>query len=144
MHGMLHAAFRSSWTPKTGLASQVLEAQNHEIVSPSDRSNLHPLVIPLAAQQPSQGQLEPMYTCLLRQVTLSNASEQVCGVSSFILYHTGLVKMILQQVATHLCLQVMPVVQMSRGSCYLSLAARNTEEYLHRWACRNAATCAHA
>lgn len=81
MHGKLDEAFHSSWTPRTGLSSQVLEAQKHEIVSPSDRSNLHPLVIPLAAQQPSQGQSEPMYTCLLRQVTLSNASEQVCNVS---------------------------------------------------------------
>lgn len=61
---------------------QVLQAQNHEVVSPSDRSNLHPLVIPLAAHQPSQGQSEPVYTCLLRQVTLSSANEQVCGVSS--------------------------------------------------------------
>ena len=83
MHGMFHAAFRPSWTPEIGLASQVLEAQNHEVVSPSDRSNLHPLVIPLAAQQSSQGQSEPMYTCLLRQVTLSNTNEQVCVISSF-------------------------------------------------------------
>lgn len=77
------ACLGSSWTLKIGLAPQVLEAQNHEIVSPSDRSNLHPLVIPLAVQQPSQGQSEPMYTCLLRQATLSNVSEQVYGVSSF-------------------------------------------------------------
>lgn len=59
------------------LKPQVLEAQNHEIVSPSDRSNLHPLVIPLAVQQPRKGLSEPMYTCLLRQVTLSNAGDQV-------------------------------------------------------------------
>lgn len=82
---------------------EVLQAQNHKIVSPSDRSNLHPLVIPLAVQHPSNGQSEPMYTCLLRQVTLSSVSEQV-----------------------------MPVVKMSRGASHLNLAARNSEEYLHR------------
>ncbi|KAL3150032.1 hypothetical protein ABBQ38_013385 [Trebouxia sp. C0009 RCD-2024] len=82
---------------------KVLQAQNQELVSPSDRSHLHPLVIPLAAHQASCGQSELVYTCLLRQVTLSGASEQVT-----------------------------PVVQMSRRSCFLNLAARNTEEYLHR------------
>ena len=110
------------------LGLQVLQAQNHEVVSPSDRSNLHPLVIPLAAHQPSQGQSEPVYTCLLRQVTLSSANEQVCDVSYSRIHpriHTRLQKL-------NMSLQVMPVVQMSPGSCYLNLAARNTEEYLHR------------
>ena len=58
---------------------QVLQAQNQEVVSPSDRSKLHPLVIPLAVRQPSNDQSEPVYTCLLRQVTLSSAREQVNG-----------------------------------------------------------------
>lgn len=57
----------------------MLQAQNCEVVSPSDRSNLHPLVIPLAAHCSSPGQLEPVYTCLLRQVTLSSAGEQASG-----------------------------------------------------------------
>lgn len=114
------------------LKPQVLEAQNHEIVSPSDRSNLHPLVIPLAAQQPSQGQSDPMYTCLLRQVTLSNASDQVMVLAVKIYLKSDLAHCALKEVSKGVCLQVMPVVQMSRGSCFLSLAARNTEEYLHR------------
>ena len=57
----------------------MLQAQNHELVSPSDRSHLHPLVIPLAAHQSSHRQSERVYTCLLRQVTLSGASDQVGG-----------------------------------------------------------------
>lgn len=57
---------------------QVLEAQKQSIVLPSDRSNLHPLVIPLAVQQVDDGQSETVYTCLLRQVTLSNSNDQVC------------------------------------------------------------------
>ena len=56
---------------------QVLEAQKQSIVLPSDRSNLHPLVIPLAVQL-DNGQSETVYTCLLRQVTLSNSNDQVC------------------------------------------------------------------
>lgn len=85
-----------------GALLKVLEAQKQSIVLPSDRSNLHPLVIPLAVQL-DNGQSETVYTCLLRQVTLSNSNDQV-----------------------------MPVVQMSKGSSYLTLAARSTEEYLHR------------
>ena len=108
--------------------AQVLQAQNQEIVSPSDRSNLHPLVIPLAVQQPSNGQAEPMYTCLLRQVTLSSVSEQV----SELLCHYHISFDLDKLVKTTVHLQVMPVVKMSRNASYLSLAARNSEEYLHR------------
>ena len=57
---------------------QVLQAQSQTIVQPSDRSNLHPLVIPLSAQSCKNGESVTTYTCLLRQVTLSGTNDQVC------------------------------------------------------------------
>lgn len=36
------------------------------------------------------------------------------------------------EVTSTVHLQVMPVVKMSRGASHLNLAARNSEEYLHR------------
>ncbi|DBA77568.1 TPA: hypothetical protein ACH3X1_009374 [Trebouxia sp. C0004] len=86
-----------------GALLKVLQAQSLTIVQPSDRSNLHPLVIPLSAHSSKDEESDITYTCLLRQVALSNTNDQV-----------------------------MPVVQMRRGSSYLTLAARNTQEYLHR------------
>lgn len=46
--------------------AQVLQAQGQTLVSPEDRAGLHPLLIPLAQQQPGPDQAGPTVTCLLR------------------------------------------------------------------------------
>ena len=51
------------------LAAQVLEAQGHTIVPPSDRKGLQPLLIPLSSRKSPKG---PLYTCFLRWPDLSS------------------------------------------------------------------------
>ncbi|KAK9809015.1 hypothetical protein WJX72_007933 [[Myrmecia] bisecta] len=86
---------------------KVLNAQGHEIVSPADRTGLHPLVVPLSkhAVQPAPGDASVIgnetFTCLLRWPE----SKRSIG---------------------------MPVVQMSRNAPSMRLVARTTDEYLHR------------
>lgn len=126
------AVATNCWLTDMYAWQQVLQAQNQVIVSPSDRSNLHPLVIPLSAQQSSNGQSDTVYTCLLRQVTLSNSSDQVCRLCQVLFGSKGDSLMLHMSTSTDFRLQSMPVVQMSRGSSHLVLAARNPQEYLHR------------
>lgn len=67
----MHSTNKAHLSAVIGL--QVLEAQGQTIVSPSDRSQLHPLLIPLArhkdsvAKNTSQSENGGiLYTCLLR------------------------------------------------------------------------------
>lgn len=87
---------------------RVLQAQGNELVSPSARRGLHPLLIPLAQGPVSQSDTPnaalrggEAFTCLLRWAEPSTTNN-------------------------------LPVVRMSANSPAMVLVARSADEYLHR------------
>eukprot|EP00878_Enallax_costatus_P032447 GHUV01035657.1.p1 GENE.GHUV01035657.1~~GHUV01035657.1.p1 ORF type:complete len:287 (+),score=54.57 GHUV01035657.1:112-972(+) len=85
---------------------RVLEAQGHSLLSPSDRSGLHPLVIPLSTFDGSPA-------------AAGSSSRSVLGLLRW------------PQPSHHKAMQL-PLVSMSRDGFNLTLLARSVDEYLHR------------
>ncbi|GBF98503.1 hypothetical protein Rsub_11494 [Raphidocelis subcapitata] len=88
---------------------QVLQAQGHAIVPPSERAGLHPLVIPLAAAPappPPAGASVVGDAVVLGLLRWADPGR-----------HKGM---------------ALPVVAMSRGARGVRLLARSVDEYLHR------------
>lgn len=132
---------------------QVLEAQGQELVAPSERSGLHPLLIPLT-QEAGSGRV----TCLLRWAEPGTHKVLAQG-WAFVMLPAGLLTLTLAvQCMAAMCLAAgqllhqpqalipgscllcphlaqdlaLPVVAMARGAPTLSMLARSPEEYMHR------------
>eukprot|EP00887_Chlorella_sp_A99_P002465 scaffold10.g2465.t1 len=101
---------------------QVLEAQAHTVVPPSDRSGLHPLLIPLAegatgpapASSSDRQQQQPH---AVQQAPQGDGRAVVC---------------LLRAVGDGAGAMPLPVVRMARGGTSMALLARSIDEYLAR------------
>lgn len=101
---------------------RVLEAQAHTVVPPSDRSGLHPLLIPLAegatgpapASSSDRQQQQPH---AVQQAPQGDGRAVVC---------------LLRAVGDGAGAMPLPVVRMARGGTSMALLARSIDEYLAR------------
>lgn len=141
---------------------QVLEAQGHSLLSPSDRAGLHPLLIPLTTFNSSSGSGACACACMATaaEAVAVAVQQQPHRSSSLLQPRTRRPALLLRTRCTADARQVLgllrwpqpsqhkamplPLVSMSREGSGLTLQARSVDEYLHRWGCATASVAARA
>jgi hypothetical protein len=118
---------------------RVLVAKDQELVPPSRRAGLHPLFIPLVKGPATEGATPDasirggeVFTGLLRwpgKSTMVSVCHATCSP-----WRQFTCRPVLPA-DVRAASQGLPLVRMSREAPALTLLSRNTDEYLHRFAC---------